>query len=466
MVNPSFIISIIYYALFKKQIFKNESDVLKQFPKNIFGVFSTVRRAHKLKVYPIDIHGCIGYWDKNFKTIKKELLYRHALDVSFDSVWKDKRNTYFTPIETEPESLLELDFMHNPVYKINKETGHIIDLDIKFTNKLFGIIIQTTNYTKRATYLPNVFPTLSWNKLIISIKEKANIITDEFELFAYKITQIKTPFTYLLTNKIFSTLSLVRFTSLLLDNLKPNLSWPIIYSCKNDMLEWNTDDNVRNIATLSELFRYIQIFPKLATLTKLKIIKDKINIILENLDQFSSQSISFLGFVYKLNKKNSNLFCTKLLKDLPFAEKEFAQSEIIIGLNQAGCKNYKNKNKNLTFQLSDSIFRMNWVIQAIISTKTPLSQELVDILQIKISKLLHTNSETNYFAVAFEALCFVYTFYTFNFTVLQQMFELLFKLEHRKVYNNTLYSFLDKTARIDITGHIMNGFFILFQSKK
>ena len=36
------------------------------------------------------------------------------------------------------------------------------------------------------------------------------------------------------------------------------------------------------------------------------------------------------------------------------------------------------------------------------------------------------------------------------------MFELLYELEKRKNCNN-LYSFLNKTSRVDITGHVMNG---------
>jgi hypothetical protein len=42
--------------------------------------------------------------------------------------------------------------------------------------------------------------------------------------------------------------------------------------------------------------------------------------------------------------------------------------------------------------------------------------------------------------------------------LLPKMFELFFELEKRKTNNNALHTFLDKTARIDISGHINNGF--------
>ena len=79
----------------------------------------------------------------------------------------------------------------NPLYKIDKKTGIISNLNIPFTNNIFGIIIQTKDKSRRATYLPKVFPSISWNKLIISIKNKANITFEDFDIFAYKIIQVK-----------------------------------------------------------------------------------------------------------------------------------------------------------------------------------------------------------------------------------------------------------------------------------
>src|SRR6056300_512466 len=127
MTNNNLITFVMYYSLFHKQLFDNETDIIKYFPKNVFGIFSTVRRARKIKSYPIDIHGCIGYWDSNFNTLNKKLLYNNLLRVAYDSVWEDTRHNYFTPIETEPETALELDFMLNPIYSINKKSGIIIE---------------------------------------------------------------------------------------------------------------------------------------------------------------------------------------------------------------------------------------------------------------------------------------------------------------------------------------------------
>ena len=131
MVN-NLITLVMYYSLFHKQLIGNETEITNFFPKNVFGIFSTVRRVKKIKSYPIDIHGCIGYWDTNFNTLSKTTLYDNLLRVAYDSVWTDTRNKYFTPIETDPESVLELDFMLNPIYSINKKSGVIIELNTIF----------------------------------------------------------------------------------------------------------------------------------------------------------------------------------------------------------------------------------------------------------------------------------------------------------------------------------------------
>ena len=447
-----------YYSLFHKQLFDNERDIINLCPKNVFGVFSTVRRAHKIKSYPIDIHGCIGYWDTNFNTLNKITLYNNLLRVAYDSVWTDNRNHYFTPIETDPETALELDFMLNPIYSINKNSGIIIELNTIFTNTKFGIIIQTTDKTQKATYLPNVFPNISWKNMIISLKNKANITTNDFELFAYKITQIKSKFINILTSEIFTYSCIFNFSRILIDNIKLELKYPFIYACKNNILEWNTNDDVRNIATLSEIFKYINLYPDIATKTEFKNIKQKILNILQNIDQYSSQALSFFGYIYQLFNINKELFCNKLLKDLPFSENEFEKPEIIIGLNKSGCI-YNEKEYLLTYNSNDSIFKMNWTIQTLNSFNKKPSNKLIIILENKIDDILinKKNIETNYLAVAFEALCFVYKS-KIKKTLLNKIFEVFFELEQRKNCYNVLYTFLDKTARVDITGHIMNGF--------
>jgi AMMECR1 domain-containing protein len=430
------ILNLMYYALFHKVI-----DNYIFFPKNVFGIFSTIRRF-TLDTYQNDIHGCIGYWDKNFKNLKNQSIYDNLLRVTYDSMWNDRRKQYFTPIQYDPYSFLEVDFMINPVYKININ-GKIDLLNIPYTNKEFGIIIQTKD--KRATYLPNVFGEISWRKILISIKKKANINTD-FELFAYKIIQIKARFIELI-GKLFTYLSLFKFTRFLIDTMNPRLPFPFIHSYKNT-LEWHKDD-IRNIATLGAILKYITLYPNITKQNELQIIKKKVIHVIKNIDNYSSQSLSFIGYIYSLYNLTNNKFCKKLLNDLSFATDEFEKPEIIIGLNKAGCFT----KKTLTYDSNDSIFKMNWTIQGMISFNEKPSLNMISILQDKIDEIILNiqKIETNYIAVAFESLCFLYKS---NGIGLHKLFILLFELEKRK---DILYMFLDNSARVDISIHVYNG---------
>lgn len=462
---------VMYYSLFKRELFHNQKQVInlllnnknKTNIKNIFGVFTTIKRLN-------EVHGCIGYWSNNFKNLDYKTLYIELIDVSYKSVWVDSRKENFkTPIQEDSSAFLEIDFMLNPIYTINIDTGIIERLQEPFTNKKYGIIIQSNDNLQRATYLPEVFPNIKWNDLIVSIKQKANIVSNNFKLFAYKIYQIKSHYLDILNNKLFSYISLYNFSRLLIDNMNIKLIFPFPYSYINDNFKWNTTEEVRNIAILSDIFKYCIHFKSFAHENELKQIKAKIHFILTNLKSYNSQGLSFLGYMYNNNSYNFNIknkdqYCLKLLNDLKTAEPEFARNEILIGLNKAGCSNgvLVSYSDTLDFDIESSIFKMNWIIQALISFNKNISPELIIIFKTKINNILQNikEVETNYIAVAFEGLCYIQKANPTKETI-SILFQLLFELEIRKNKNNILYNFMDSSARIDITGHIINGLYQL-----
>ncbi len=463
------ILSVVsYYSLFKKKLFDDDMMIINQLPTDSFGVFVTIRRFTKLNTYPNDIHGCIGYWDNNFQKLSQSQLYDNMLRVSYDACWTDSRKQYFPPIQFDPLSYLEIDFMMKPIYKIDINTGNIIELNQQFTNKEYGIIIQNKDGSRRATYLPNVFPRISWKKLLESIKGKAGIspIENDFEVFAYKIKQLKTQFISLLTDKIFSYINIYHFSRFLLDNINTTLPLPfqLPYSCKNNILEYNSEDDVRNIATIGDLVKYTSL-PGIITKDEIKPIKHIIDLILGTMN-YSSQALSFLGHILKnKNSKIKNRYYMKLLMDLKDAEEQFEKPEIIIGLHKAGfmLKSEKEILESLIFISDDTIFKMNWNIQAICSFGIKPSKQLVNILITKINQMIQgiEQIETNYIAVAFEALCFAINNQNRK-KLLSLLFILFFELEKRKSCYDVLYTFLDGSARVDITGHINNGLCNLF----
>lgn len=444
----------IYYALFRQKLFDDKMMIQRMPPKN-FGVFTTIRRSQKIESWPEDIHGCIGYWDEDFKELTKEELYENLLRVSYDAMWNDRRRSYFGPIEDDPNTLLEIDFMKQPLYTIDKR-GKVLPLNQRFDNDKFGIIIQSKDGSKKSTFLPHVFEGIPFERIVTLIKDKAGIKDNDFDLYAYQIEQLKAPLLSLLTQPIFGDANLFQFSRLLVNNMRPELKYPLPYLCKDDFLEWESDDEVRNIATLSDLLRYSTLYPELLTPKELKFLEERVFEILDNLDNYSSQALSFLGPIYSLyERKDKDKFCQKLLTDLPSSEEEFARSEIILGLTKAGC------NLNLSqylppFTSNDSIFKINWIIQAMESLNEKIPPELIQLLLRRVDEILSKKSETNYLAVAFEALAFAYSS-TKDPTLLEKAFKLLFELDKRKSCYNTLYAFLDGSSRVDITGHVNNG---------
>ena len=95
--NKTILTEIIYYSLFGKKFIKDKI-IIDLLPKNTFGVFSTIRRNNKLQKWPVDIHGCIGYWSNDFSILSQIKLYEKLLSVSHDSMWNDNRKTYFDSI--------------------------------------------------------------------------------------------------------------------------------------------------------------------------------------------------------------------------------------------------------------------------------------------------------------------------------------------------------------------------------
>jgi AMMECR1 domain-containing protein len=171
---------------------KSDKKYLRGIPENCFGVFVTVKRGQKLKTWPIDIHGCIGYWDTNYKILEKEEIYDRLLSVGKSAMFDDKRREYFSAIENDKKAFVEIDFMMKPLYNIDSTTGMVQELKIQFDNNRFGLIVDGPS---RATYLPKVFPKISWQKIKLELLTKAGITQlnghSQLKFYAYEIKQKK-----------------------------------------------------------------------------------------------------------------------------------------------------------------------------------------------------------------------------------------------------------------------------------
>ena len=161
------------FELSNASVIQSTNKIKSQILKNTFGVFATIRRAIKLPSYPVDIHGCIGYWSPDYSILSKQAIISHLIDVIHSALNNDERRNYFPPIVNDPETMIEIDFMFKPLIPINNKTG-VLQNGEKFINSKYGLIVDNNN--NRATYLPYVFPdTIEWSKLKESLLSKAGI---------------------------------------------------------------------------------------------------------------------------------------------------------------------------------------------------------------------------------------------------------------------------------------------------
>lgn len=105
------------------------------------------------------------------------------------------------------------------------------------------------------------------------------------------------------------------------------------------------------------------------------------------------------------------------------------------------------------------IFRLNWQIQAVCYGLTLDISHLKQLYIIftKWFKIFYSKSlETNYLVVCFELLLFLKKNLNFNY-IDKYLFKIFIDLSKRFNCNIGLFSFLDDSCRIDISGHFLNG---------
>jgi len=451
-----------YHALFRTNIC--DSTLASHFPANCFGVFTTLRRAQRLPRWPVPfphngIHGCIGYWDPGYREMSPSSLCDAALRVASDTVWQDERRHYFGPIETDPESFLEVDFMLLPIEPIDPVRGNFQQTGAApqhFSNDTHGLIIQSKDGKKRATYLPGVFPETPWDKIRTSLAEKAGItLLEPFVVFAYRVIQLRKKLIGLLRDGIVCYLSIAHFSRFLLATQDPGRRYPFAYSaqCSTGNLQWDSGDDVRNLATIADLLAYNSAYPGLFRQDERSQLEAAVLQALND-QSIDPQALSFLGAHLPPGSSSlSRAFCDRLRAALPGADPEFAAPEIVIGLHQAGCTGPIVLPQLPT---SPSVFGLNWHTKAQKALGIWAPPLQLEALVRECDSLLRekTSVETNYLAVAFEALA---TATVPGSTNDRRLFELFFELERRKAHCGVFYPFRNGVARVDITGHVHAG---------
>jgi hypothetical protein len=119
----------------------------------------------------------------------------------------------------------------------------------------------------------------------------------------------------------------------------------------------------------------------------------------------------------------------------------------------------------LTNPVEDDIFEFNWQSKFLYSlSKNNSKKSNISIFNhaelLKkhlLTLIIHFNEtyETNYLAVGLESLCSLLSLIQDKQPVLDNITHLYYLLQQR--YHNGLFYFIKGVARLDITGHTLNG---------
>lgn len=459
---------------------QNLTKVIHHIPKKCFGVFVTVKRSkyQRLKKWPEEIHGCIGDWDHKYKELSKHKLLNMIKSVSYKATNEDDRRKHFKSIYLDSHAYYDISFMLKPVYSVNISDG-IMNNNIKYNNSEYGLIVVDDN-GNRATYLPHVFPNKSWDKIKQLLKKKAGV-DKSIKFYAYKTYEVSKEI-YKIFNNEYIQLYYSGFINFLNNNYRSFI--PYMIDSKNK-IHIDKKQHVRNIATINDSIY----FNKNLTKHVKKNIVDNLKYyktLFENDKDNMRQSSSFLLLaLYKLNiyPNTIKMICNYLYESIDHLEEKFELGEVLIALNNV-CpikhillkEQYKMYNKlfNMKQTNIDDIFQYNWQAKYLyslyiqgytkISKKSYIQLHSNELMKriFKILPKMNVHIETNYLSVTFEALFSLLPLIQNNrdkILILDNILNIFYMLQKR--YKDGLFYFNNNTARLDITGHVINGLLII-----
>jgi len=481
--------------------------------KSLFGVFVTLFRNENVVAMPHDasksdaderqIHGCLGEWNSKYQSMPASDLIVKMQQLVQDVRKKDDRRLHFsTDVDEDASAVIEINFMKLPLREID-DAAPITKT--RFSNKTQGVLVDTGS-GKRATYLPGVYPDASWTYIAQSLRQKAGIGASTAARF-YAYDTMKVEF------QVYDVLFAARSASYLRTDvaffyLKHYADFvPYEYNAATRAVKVNETEAVRNVACIGDVILFAQdykaAFENKPILANLEHYYQKW---LKNPVAYRQASI-FLIRAYnraKVHHSRVQLMSAQLYTALDSGalEPRFELGEAVSVLAQTSVPRVKSLKRAIilmneraeamlraTTTPLDNVFELNWQSQSVhqmmkldSSRKSRTSEwnayveHAVLLFSVFVKTAQRTvlgleSLETNYLAVIYECLS--------NLDAVMVLFESKHPDEYYKqavvmVHNEIrdqrlryfaalrrgeygLYYFKNgKTARLDITGHVMN----------
>ena len=454
-----------------------ELNNYQDIPNNVFGLFITLKRSKydKLDEWPEDVHGCIGNWNTSFKNMENNDIMENITKLSNSATYSDSRNSHFDTIYQDAHAEYNLTFMLNPIVVIDNKG--ILETGTPFNNVDYGIIVEDSNGNK-ATYLPDVFPGKSWDYIKKRLLKKANSKANT-KFYAYKTKKYSKKIIELF-DKEYLTIYKKKFYTVITKYYGDFI--PYILENVGDSVEVLVDKSqyVRNIASINDI---LNLDLDLNDTLKQKIVEN-LNYYIVKFNKNNRkmrQASSFLIIALKyLDIENSTIstICDYLYQSISDLEPKFELGEVLISLcivcpridilleqQEKMLKSLKGE-----YNIRD-IFEYNWHAKYLYTLYKYFKQKVikntsflkhVNLLLKRLVEMKNNDIDdkiqTNYLAVAFEAFSSLKPLVSGNIliNVDNSLLDLFTKLSKRN--NDGVFTWYNKkTARIDITGHVMNG---------
>ena len=419
----------------------------------IFGLFITIIRSQVLDKWPIDIHGCLGYWKNDYTAMTKLEIIDKLKELAYDANYKDNRRNFFKSLQEDAGAKIEISFMLLPRLEIlDGKVGNE-----NFNNDKYGLIVESD--VGRATYLPKVFHKIGWNDLRKSLMKKAGVNNGRF--YGYRTKVIDIPIYDVLFSGESMKLLEIDIAKFYMDNY---VSF-IPYSVVGGSVNIERGESVRNLGCIGDVIKFSGLYD----------FGDKIGLIKNNLDYYWGEyeknpelyrqaSAFMLEDYYLLGGYNDRvkIIVNYLYDKLDRLEPRFELGEVlkILAIVEPRRAELDRQLKRMGDRLGrldvklDDVFELNWQAQFVreIGRKKHLGR-ILDLL-LGILGRVRGELETNYLAVIYECLSNIGSLIGSK-KLKNNRLDYFIKLNSRRGENGLYYFIGMKEARLDITGHVI-----------